>query len=568
MRAPSKFGLTGKFALLGAVAITTVMGGAYATFVHTDRQHALAAMNERASVLTAAADEARARQATLMADVIDTKALELEAGQELAAGKPYQGTRLFEMLPIVVGWTVAGEAAKREGMDFRVVAFNARNATHQPEAGGFREQMLKDLENAPKTGQQQTLSRVDPATGALHHMRAIRLDASCLSCHGDPAKAGVRDDSTAVAGTDPLGFQMENWAVGGVHGAYEVQIPLARLDAQAGTLLKNGMIWTVPAAIVGFGMLVVGFRIMVSGPIARVAASLREIAEADGDLTRRISLARGDEIGRVSYWFDRWMDGMQDITREVLGASADVAASTSAVISTGQAASAAATEIAGHATRFQGCAFTRPAAGDGQNAREAVERTAKVAEAMARSTVEIACLDDNAREVAGMVESMGDLTDQTNLLALNAAIEAARAGEHGRGFAVIADELRRVTEETSRAAEEIADAVLSIRSDTTRVLGTVTTSADELHAGEAQARAAAERVAVAPGAPTELAALMRSIGEASEAASSGTTRSVAAARELSSRAEHLRLLLGRFKVESPKGGSDGLIRIGAVVVKA
>jgi hypothetical protein len=111
------------------------------------------------------------------------------------------------------------------------------------------------------------------------------------------------------------------------------------------------------------------------------------------------------------------------------------------------------------------------AQGVSSDSRASIEGIARnlavLAENSRNTAVQVGALDTRAQEISGIIQLIKEIADQTNLLALNAAIEAARAGEQGRGFAVVADEVRKLAERTTKATSEISGLVTQIRSDST-----------------------------------------------------------------------------------------------------
>ncbi|MBI4733839.1 MAG: hypothetical protein HY779_03340 [Rubrobacteridae bacterium] len=114
--------------------------------------------------------------------------------------------------------------------------------------------------------------------------------------------------------------------------------------------------------------------------------------------------------------------------------------------------------------------------------------------AVSESAYKIQTLGDTSKQIGEIVEVIDDIAEQTNLLALNAAIEAARAGEHGKGFAVVADEVRKLAERSARATGEIADLIRSIQDETMEAVDTMEKGTSEVESGSKLAENAGEAI--------------------------------------------------------------------------
>ncbi len=264
-----------------------------------------------------------------------------------------------------------------------------------------------------------------------------------------------------------------------------VEATKARIAADARRTFFISLVLGALAVVVG-SLMVMAVAQSVKRSLDEVSRSMSELAEGGGDLTRRMAVNTTDEVGRTSSAFNRFMEGLQDIIRKVRADAERLASAASELSATAetvaeashtQSESAAATAAAVEEITVSIESVAQSAEEVRSLSNTSLESTRHGNEALSVLLGEISSVEDAVNSIAtsvnefvkstqvitSMTKQVKDIAEQTNLLALNAAIEAARAGEQGRGFAVVADEVRKLAEKSSHSAGEI-DAV-------TRTLG-------------------------------------------------------------------------------------------------
>lgn len=352
----------------------------------------------------------------------------------------------------------------------------------------------------------------------------------------------------------------------------------------------------------GLGLLVMGLilavtfisvlRQFVLKPINNLVLQLDAMSK--GDLSQRVPDQQRDELGSLGRRFNHFIEQFSRIILAVSNSAHEVADAASQIDCSSQEMAtgieqqteqitqisaaitqmnASAVNVAEHsATAAQQAQESGHVARDGGDVvQQNIKSIHAINQTVAQSSQAVQELGKCGEQIGQIIMVINDIADQTNLLALNAAIEAARAGEHGRGFAVVADEVRKLADRTTHATEEVSESIRAIQTETELAVDRMQSGTEQVNHGVACANKAVESLDQILDKTQSVTQMIQTIADASReqsAASEQVSRNVesiigvvrqssegagqtaSAATQLSTKAQHLQNMVRQFKLAS------------------
>ncbi len=444
--------------------------------------------------------------------------------------------------------------------------------THAKAAAEALESLTGDLDVVrkralhPKSGEMvaQVTSPLEafPATrdAALKDVRR-RLEAGATG--GTAGASGPGSSAGAV----PIGDKLEALSDLAADTGFQMREQGA---ATAQFILRVGYAALALTVLLTALVCVTLYRAVVP-PLSAVVARLRELAAGDGDLTIRLDVESRDETGQLATAVNDFLDNVHGLVQKIRATATQVAEASRQLSAASSQLSAGAQQQAGSLERTVASLedITGTVRQSADNAREASRVSAssreladKGGQAVGTAVAAMGDIHGASKKIAEIIGAIDEIAFQTNLLALNAAVEAARAGEQGRGFAVVATEVRNLAQRSASAARQIktliADSVTKVEAGSEMVNRSGTTLqeivASVKHVTQIVSEIAAAAQAQAAGidqvnrAVTQMDGVVQSNAAQTEQLSS-------TAQSLSSQAEELQALVGRFRLGDDTSGS-------------